>query len=271
MMSILKKASMALAGMGLVALMAAGPSNAQTVCYFTDNNNGVTNPEGPITANGYSPVHILDITTFNFAPCNIVMINNSSNGGVSAGYLGRLGDLTTYVRGGGSLVFHDRTVTNANTYTPGAAGITFVRDFTFDADLNIVTGGTAVTNGPFGTITNTNLDGGTSSSHGYALAGTLPGGAVNILSNGTDATHSAAFVYPLGAGFVYYSTIPLDFYLNGSGPNPPRDNFNLIYAPNVLFYEHGLQGIPEPGSLGMLLGAAVTGLGFLMRRWLRRG
>src|SRR5437899_9141095 len=114
-MSILQKSCLALAGVGLVALMAA-PASAQTVCYFTDFNNTTTTPEGPILANGFTPVHIADITTFNFAGCNIVMIDNSSNGGGSAGYAGRLQDLTNYVNAGGSLVFHDRTVTAANTY-----------------------------------------------------------------------------------------------------------------------------------------------------------
>lgn len=44
----------------------------------------------------------------------------------------------------------------------------------------------------------------------------------------------ATVEYPYGEGKVIYSTIPLDHYLGGSGSNPPRDNFNNVYLPNVL-------------------------------------
>jgi hypothetical protein len=44
----------------------------------------------------------------------------------------------------------------------------------------------------------------------------------------------ATVQYPYGEGRVIYSTIPLDYYLGGSGPNPPRDNFNTVYLPNVI-------------------------------------
>src|SRR5262249_11752871 len=44
------------------------------------------------------------------------------------------------------------------------------------------------------------------------------------------------FAYAYGNGAVIYSTIPLDKFLAGSGPNPPRANFTGIYAPNVIQY-----------------------------------
>ena len=44
----------------------------------------------------------------------------------------------------------------------------------------------------------------------------------------------ATVSYPYGEGLVVYSTIPLDYYLAGSGGNPPRDNFNNVYLPNVI-------------------------------------
>jgi hypothetical protein len=253
----------AMAGMLVIGMSA----NAQTVCYFTDFNAGTTGPAAPIAANGYTAVQIADIATFNFAGCDIVMIDESSNSGYSAGLLSRVGDLTSYVNAGGSLVFHDRTVTGANTVLPGAAGTVFVRDFSDDKNIDIVTGGTLVTNGPFGVITNASLDNGTSSSHGYAAAATLPAGAINLLSR-TNPAESIAFVYQLGLGFVYYSTIPLDYYLDGNGPNPPAGNFTGIYAPNMLAYEHSLQAgaVPEPGAMAMFAGIGLSGLLALRRR-----
>ncbi|HWS77624.1 MAG TPA: hypothetical protein VN205_04525 [Thermomonas sp.] len=48
------------------------------------------------------------------------------------------------------------------------------------------------------------------------------------------AVEGATVQYPYGQGRVIYSTIPLDYYLGGSGGNPPRDNFNNVYLPNVI-------------------------------------
>lgn len=257
---------LALATAGLLAVTAA---NAQvTVGYYTDFNAGDTGPNAPIVANGYTPVHILNIGTYNFGLVDIVMIDEENNGNPSAALLGREGDLATYVNGGGVVVIHDRNVQN-NALIPGGSGIALHRDFTFGADLNVVTGGTLVTNGPFGTINNTTLDGGNSSSHGYADVSSLPAGAITFLSNGPSASHSAAFEFNLGAGHVYYSTIPLDFYLDGNGPAPhPANDFRNIYAPNVLAYAGSLlaPAVPEPGSVAMMVGLGFTGLFFRLRR-----
>ncbi len=80
------------------------------------------------------------------------------------------------------------------------------------------------------------LDGGGSSSHGYATEASLPPGAVNLLSR-PAATEAVTFSYPYGAGWVVYSSIPLDFFLAGNGPAAFRD----IYAPNVVEYGCELQ------------------------------
>jgi hypothetical protein len=63
---------------------------------------------------------------------------------------------------------------------------------------------------------------------------TLPPGSTSILSAGPNASNVAALSYPLGSGSVYYSTIPLDAYLGGSGSLPV--NLTTIYTPNVLAY-----------------------------------
>lgn len=83
-----------------------------------------------------------------------------------------------------------------------------------------------------------------------------------------NANQIAAFSYGLGHGFVYYSTIPLDFYLEGFGPNPPRDNFNQIYTPNVLAYAESQaesQKVPEPASVLGLLAIGVLGAGSALK------
>jgi hypothetical protein len=260
-------------------LLSSQSAFAFTVGYFTDFNETTTAPAAPITLAGYTPVQILDITTFNLSTVDALMVNEPSNGGISAGLLGRLGDIQTWVQGGGKFIVHDRFVTNdigdpqSNPLLVGAPTTLLDRDFTISSDIDVVPPGTTlVTSGPFGTITNTSLDGGDATTHGFALLNTLPAGSTPILQIDGNANQIAAFSYGLGHGFVYYSTIPLDFYLEGFGPNPPRDNFNQIYTPNVLAYAESQaesQKVPEPASVLGLLAIGVLGAGSALKRKLK--
>jgi hypothetical protein len=90
------------------------------------------------------------------------------------------------------------------------------------------------------------------------LLGTLPPGSIPIFSNG-DPNQVVDFYYPFGNGFVYYSTIPLDFYAGGN------NNFDNIYAPNEAAFQASLALIPEPTSLAVfgfvgLIGAGVVAM-----------
>jgi len=190
-----------------------------------------------IAANGFTGVPIADFSSFDFSTVDIVTLNNPLNGGVDPAVRGRLADLTAFVSGGGILIIHDRWVEDTS-WIPGGAALTLVRQT--DLDLDVVTGGTKVTNGPFGTIDNSSLDAGTYSHHGWSTS--VPAGTTVFLSAGSDPARAAAFMYALGAGYVYYSSIPLDYYQEGNGPNPPRENFVNIYAPNVLAYSADLLG-----------------------------
>src|SRR5206468_148532 len=97
----------------LTGLTASGvQAGPVLVGYFTDFATANTNPVAPITANGFTPVAISDISTFNFNSVNIVMLDESGNNGFSAALLGRVADLTSYVQGGGKVIIHDRSVTD---------------------------------------------------------------------------------------------------------------------------------------------------------------
>ena len=98
---------------------------------------------------------------------------------------------------------------------------------------------TLITNGPGGTVTDASLDGGTSSSHGWILADSIPAGAKSLLSTG-DPNHLVTYSYSFGLGKVVYSTIPLDFYLEGSGSANVNANMR-IYAANVVAYANELR------------------------------
>lgn len=217
-----------------------------------------------ITATGNTPVALTGLAAGDLTGLSVLWILNGNNGNPGTIVTDNTAAIAAFVAGGGVLSFHDRNVDqgiSAATYIPGAGSVSFTNSFS--TNIDIVTPGTGVTNGPFGTITDTTLDGGNFSDHGYADLASLPAGAVPIFSNGNGA-QIVDFYYRLGSGAVYYSTIPLDFYLAGGGNNPPAGAMVNIYAPNEVAFEAGL-GSPEPGTM-LLLGGSLLALGGLLRR-----
>ncbi len=152
-------------------------------------------------------------------------------------YTINLGRIFDWIATGGVIVFHAREVGDAETILPGSPG-NILRDFADPANIQIVDDTTEVTNGPGGVLTNTSLDGGNSSSHGYVAAATIPPGARGILSRGNPA-ELVLYAYPFGRGWVVYSTMPLDFYLGQGGS--PAAAFTNVYAPNVLAFARALR------------------------------
>ncbi|HZP10957.1 MAG TPA: GEVED domain-containing protein [Nevskiaceae bacterium] len=190
----------------------------------------------PITAVGQTPVLLDDLTGADLAGIDVLFVTNCDNGGYGGEYQSRLSDIATFVSNGGVLLIHDRYVDGASSILPGGDSFTIIRSFVDDANINVLDDSTILTHGWAGDVTNTNLDGGNSSSHGFAIAGTLPGDADLFLSQ-ADPTHIVTFSYGFGAGKVLYSSIPLDFYLAGN--NPPKA-IASIYAPNVIAWAAGL-------------------------------
>lgn len=229
---------------GLLAVAPSASAVGETVCYY-DTSLGAGNPSqlGAIAIAGGVAADVTTPDAAGLAGCHVLFAQNPSNGDFGAEWLANLADIDAAVSAGMALVFHDRYVTGAPASIPGLGATTCVRDFSDASNVNVATAGTTVTNGPAGIIDDTSLDGGNSSTHGYCTEGTLPAGGVNILSTGT-AANSITMAYPHGSGFVLYSTIPLDFYLEGFGPNPPRDNFANIYAPNTIAY--AAENVPAP-------------------------
>lgn len=208
----------------------------------------------PIANAGCSPVQIFDLSAAELASIDILVVQNPDNGGYGAEYLSQLATIETAVNNGLILIIHDRYLTDAAGILPGGGGIAAVRDFLDDANVDIVDNTTPVTVG----LDDSSLDGGNSSSHGYVDATTLPAGALNILSR-TITNESVLFSYPHGSGAVMYSSIPLDFYLDGDGNNPPRDNM-ITYAANVVSYGK----LFVPAIVPTLSEWAIISLGLLM-------
>lgn len=248
-------------------LLTYGTGDLPVVGYFTDGNPTATGPNAPILSAGFAPLHIGDIATQSLAGLRILFIDESINGAPTPALLSRLPDIQTWVSAGGRLIVHDRGagLATPNPFLMGTPGLGTVSAFTSDLDV-IDPATTLVTAGPFGILTNTSLDGGSSSAHGYVPRASLPPQSRAILSFAGNTNQVAAFSYPLGAGFVYYSTIPLDCYLAGSGCQTSviATNLQTIYTPNALIYLHTLNPplrflppvLGAGGDLPLLLGNA---------------
>lgn len=185
----------------------------------------------PIVAAGGTPINVFDLNAAELASLNVLWVHNPDNGGFGAEYPTRLPEIAAAVENGMVLVIHDRTVAGAETILPGGAGFGIFRDFGEATDINIRDASTAITAG----LDNSSLDGGNFSNHGFVRDSTLPIESKLILTS-TSNDRIVTFCYPRGRGAVIYSTIPLDFYLQGAGLNPPLDNLRNIYAPNVVKY-----------------------------------
>ncbi len=239
--------------------------------YDMSAGSGVASQVPPIIAAGHTDVSMNDLTTADLAAIDILFVQNSSNGSYGAEYLSHVADINNWVYSGGILVLHDRFVDDAETILPGGAGFNIIRNFSNSAAIDILDNTTLVTNGPGGILNNTSLDGGNSSSHGFAVIGSLPGNGTFILSRPNPA-EIVTFSYPEGAGAVIYSSIPLDFYLRGGGNNPPRDNINNIYAPNILAYAASLIAgvvptpVPTVSTWALILLICLIGMVGLTRR-----
>jgi PEP-CTERM motif len=256
----------------LAACVAIAPqvSSASTIGYYLSNTlNNDAQAQAAITAAGHTPVDLPGLSAANLVGIEVLWILNGSNGNPDAEVLGNQAAIGAFVSTGGLLSFHDRNVTqgsvDANEYLPGGSGISFTT--LFSNNINISTSGTLVTSGPGGTITNTTLDNGNASNDGFASLATLPAGAVPIFNNGV-VTQIVDFYYPFGIGFVYYSSIPLDFHL--AVLTPVSAQFRTIYAPNELAFQASLitsgpQAVPEPATL-MLLASGMLGLAVGRRR-----
>ena len=160
----------------------------------------------------------------NLGPYDIVFVLHQNNGSTLT--LGSAAaTLAAWVNGGGVLVAHDRNVASAHSWVPGLTQATRTAGTTCDLGPQAA----STVQGSFGQLTNASLDGGTYSLHGY-FATTPPASLVGLLWPSPQSP--AAFAYRFGLGWVYYSTLPLDYYLAGTGGATMNANAR-VYAKNV--------------------------------------
>jgi hypothetical protein len=244
-------------GAALLACALAAPSTARALnvgYYEMCQGQGSSSQVAPITAAGHTPVNLTDLAAADLAGVGVIFVDNCDNLSYGAEYLSRLADIQNAVASGKVLVLHDRYVDPAETILPGGESFDIQRDFANggDREIDVFDDTTLVTHGPAGVITSTNLDNGCSSNHGFSVKGSLPGDAHFILTR-SDPTRVVTFSYGFGQGAVIYSSIPLDFYLDGNDCGIGA-TVRGIYAPNVISYAASLfdpncgNGVVDPGE-----------------------
>ena len=172
---------------------------------------GNSNQVATITAAGHNAVQANTLSAAELSAFDVLIVQNPDNNGFGNEYLNNLANLDSAVSNGMILIVNDRYVAGAAAALPGGSGISFTRAFGSDIEANE---SSALVAASGGTITDTSLDGGNSSWHGYADPATLPVGAEIILTT-ANPNEVVMFSYDYGAGTVIYSSIPVDFYLDG--------------------------------------------------------
>ena len=252
------------------AIMLAGiqSSLADAVGYFTDNGS-VGDQAAVISASGNTPVQIVDITTFNFSSVKAVFLNEADNNGFSLDLVNRKTDLDAFVSGGGHLVFHDRFVAaqdgvpSSHLFLLGHPEIQVQRDFSNFAAINLTAAGAVA----FPSLNDTSLDNGDASSHGFGFATSLPVGTTVYLVRDGEPNNAVAFQYNYGLGSVYYSTVPLDYYLNHISSDEGLIANVSTMASGAINAALGQSPaiVPEPSAYAAMAGAGLVGFALWRR------
>jgi len=152
------------------------------------------------------------LATTNLSVYNIVLLAGEQSAATYSVVQSNITRIESYVAAGGIWIVDYAAFFSDNAYNydvlPGAAGVTFSQ--VGGTDINVLAASSLLVNGPGGTITNTTLDNGSSSDHGYTTS-PLPTGSTAILST-ANASQVVAFDYPYSAGHVIVHTVPVELY-----------------------------------------------------------
>jgi hypothetical protein len=263
-------------GLFLLALAAWGVAadvraESQISVGYYDMNVGAGSPEqvAPIVAAGFTPVQLFDVTATDLEGLHALFVQNSSTSGYGGEYRASAAAVKDAVNAGLVLIIHDRSLNGSPVPALGTRfilplppGVMFPLVSSAPSnDINVSDAATLVAGGPAGLITDTNLDNGQASNNGSVNLTFIPiPGRKSLLHRGAlpfANNNSVTFSYPLGLGFVIYSSIPLDLFLKDMGMAAPavREAFRTIYAPNVLTYAAcGLKALPATVSAATATG-----------------
>jgi Ca2+-binding RTX toxin-like protein len=181
--------------------------------YDTGLATGNAKQADEIVELGQTAVSVSTLSPAVLAGLQVLVIEHRGNGPVDAAILAAMPDILAAVANGLIVVIQDWSLTDSAGLFPAGSGLVFTRDYESggQVEMNLGPDGALIANSPFGTVTDTSLDDGNFSNHGYVSAASLPVGAEILLTrNNTD--HVTAFSYPHGLGAIVYSSVPLQFY-----------------------------------------------------------
>ncbi len=163
--------------------------------------------------------------------------------------------IESFVNAGGIYIANYAAASSSLPYTfdllPGTPGVGFFTSLS-GSDINILDPASRLLTGPGGTLTNTTMDGGNSSFHGYTTANLLPAGAHTLLSTGVS-TQIVALDYPLGQGHVLVQGTPVEYY--NAGPH----EIGAVFHPNWFNYGASfLAAEPEDDYYSITLAAGES-------------
>lgn len=206
-----------------------------------------------ITANGHTATRLTDLKANDLSGIDVLVVQVPST--YTSEYTTNMSNIQAAVSNGMVLMVHDRAVSSAETILPGSSGFSFTASGGTDLNIDSTQTTSEMAEGPAGRLSDTSLDGGSSSHHGYIASNLLPNGATALLDTGT-ATNISTFSYAYGDGAVIYSTIPLDYYL-ATGNTPTA--FDTVYAPNIVQYAASLALEGHQTLAGTSTGETVAG------------
>lgn len=229
------------------------PVEAAVVGHYEEcSSKGETWSFPAIEAAGHTPKLLTGLSRADLDGVDVLFITNCSIFIHFDDFLQHVPDIHAAINDGMVFVIHDREVELGATVVPGIAK-QFQYIWNPNTDVQVHDNNTLVTNGPGGVFTNSTLDGGWASSHGYVDSNAFPSSVTNILTQ-TAPNQSVLFSYPYGKGYVVFSTIPVDHFLRFTPyceryVEPERSlclQGAFVYAPNVIAYSAQLaQRAPE--------------------------
>ena len=229
---------------GAVALLVPGMAMAGNVGYLPTCNytgTGPGNPSAQIIAAGHTPVAIAAANNGTLSGLTALIATNC-NGSNLSGVINA--DVTQAVANGMSLIVNDWNPTAGTAATlPGAPAVVVSSGGGENIDIPA---GSPIISGPGGTLTNTSLDNGNSSHHGYT-ATTLPVGFAKLLTM-PDPALTVAFGYAHGSGYVAYNAMPLDAYLPQGGKEFYGDCTPTNYCAGMRTYLTNLLAWTKPSG-----------------------
>lgn len=191
----------------------APPPATKAAYYDLESGGAIHAPyEAPFDANGVTASALFELTPATLADVTILFAYNPLNEGYTPEFMSSLDAIDDFVLNGGVFVLHDRYVEGAEDILPGFNSADIMRNFEDDTSINFVNDASALTNGAGGVLNDDSLDDGSSSNHGFVLAGEL-GMNVTKVHSTSNPDQIVSFAYQYGAGKVYYSSIPLDYYM----------------------------------------------------------